>query len=307
MAICPVCKHDISGPVILLDNREVCRDCFWSINRRWGRFQIPRFIVGTKYPEPLPPRKPGFFGWTFNEDAKQDYHNKMREYERLKEIFEQECNRIRELNREFDEIAHDICSFWPGGFVPPDWEWRRERVVDRDAGKCQKCGRPSRYLKYRDQMPKKPSTKTRKLIYSLGDLDVHHVIPKSKGGTHEFSNLILLCRKCHRKKSHGKTAFEKAAPGAKRVLTLNVTEALPPAQKRTDDTETLFQTGTRFWGTDDYVEAVKWYRKDAEQGYANAQYEFGICYREGRGVPQDYVEAVKWFRKVREQDSMFVV
>ncbi len=51
----------------------------------------------------------------------------------------------------------------------------------------------------------------------------------------------------------------------------------------------------------DYAEAVKWYRKSAEQGYANAQNNIGLMYDNGQGVPQDYAEALKWFRKAAEQ------
>ncbi len=51
----------------------------------------------------------------------------------------------------------------------------------------------------------------------------------------------------------------------------------------------------------DYAEAVKWYRKAAEQGNANAQNNLGVMYRNGQGVPQDYAEAVGWWRKAAEQ------
>ena len=44
----------------------------------------------------------------------------------------------------------------------------------------------------------------------------------------------------------------------------------------------------------DYAEAVKWYRKAAEQGDAAAQYNLGLMYANGQGVPQDYVQAYKW-------------
>jgi TPR repeat protein/serine/threonine protein phosphatase PrpC len=53
--------------------------------------------------------------------------------------------------------------------------------------------------------------------------------------------------------------------------------------------------------TQDYTEAVKWYRKSAEQGYARAQSNLGYCYYCGYGVTQDYTEAVKWYRKSAEQ------
>ena len=55
----------------------------------------------------------------------------------------------------------------------------------------------------------------------------------------------------------------------------------------------------------DYAEAVKWYRLAAEQGYVAAQYNLGTMYDNGKGVPQDYAEAVKWYRLAAEQgDAM---
>jgi hypothetical protein len=39
----------------------------------------------------------------------------------------------------------------------------------------------------------------------------------------------------------------------------------------------------------------------AAQGYAEAQYNMGVMYRDGEGVSQDYAEAAKWFRKAAEQ------
>jgi len=50
----------------------------------------------------------------------------------------------------------------------------------------------------------------------------------------------------------------------------------------------------------DYAEAVKWYRKAAENGHASAQNNLGLMYNKGQGVPQDYAEAVKWYRKAAE-------
>ena len=55
-------------------------------------------------------------------------------------------------------------------------------------------------------------------------------------------------------------------------------------------------------GANDSVEAMKWWRKAAEQGYAPAQFNLGAMYGNGgRGVPKDDAEAVKWFRKAAEQ------
>jgi hypothetical protein len=50
------------------------------------------------------------------------------------------------------------------------------------------------------------------------------------------------------------------------------------------------------------AEAVKWYRKAADQNFAAAQYALGLCYRNGQGVAKDYLEAAKWHRKAANQN-----
>jgi hypothetical protein len=45
----------------------------------------------------------------------------------------------------------------------------------------------------------------------------------------------------------------------------------------------------------DSAEAAKWFRKAADQGDAQAQFNLAVMYGYGEGVPQDYVEAHKWF------------
>jgi Restriction endonuclease len=50
----------------------------------------------------------------------------------------------------------------------------REQIIERDRGKCGNC-----------------ST-------SVGQSgDVHHIVPRGKGGSDKLSNLRLLCRQCH--------------------------------------------------------------------------------------------------------------
>ena len=45
----------------------------------------------------------------------------------------------------------------------------------------------------------------------------------------------------------------------------------------------------------DDAKAVKWYRKAAEQGNADAQFFLGFMYDAGRGVPQDDAQAHMWY------------
>jgi S1-C subfamily serine protease len=71
------------------------------------------------------------------------------------------------------------------------------------------------------------------------------------------------------------------------------------------DSQGQFNLGTMYAGghgaAQDYAEAVRWFRKAAEQGNPHGQSGLGIMYAGGKGVAQDYAEAVRWFRKAAEQ------
>ena len=47
--------------------------------------------------------------------------------------------------------------------------------------------------------------------------------------------------------------------------------------------------------------AVKWYKRSAKQGYDKSQFNLGVMYEKGLGVPQHYKTAVKWYRLAAEQ------
>jgi uncharacterized protein len=51
----------------------------------------------------------------------------------------------------------------------------------------------------------------------------------------------------------------------------------------------------------DYVAAAVWLRKAADQGVAAAQWSIGSMYANGRGVRQDYAAAVSWYRKAADK------
>src|SRR5438132_740500 len=66
------------------------------------------------------------------------------------------------------------------------------------------------------------------------------------------------------------------------------------------DAKAQYELGRAFFsGTlgvaKDEAEAVKWFRKAAEQNVADAQYSLGVCYDSGEGVVKDEVEAYKWW------------
>lgn len=59
------------------------------------------------------------------------------------------------------------------------WDTIRKYIWLRDKKSCQECGK--------------------KVGLYFGQCEIHHIIPRSKGGTDDHSNLITLCKNCHRK------------------------------------------------------------------------------------------------------------
>ena len=51
----------------------------------------------------------------------------------------------------------------------------------------------------------------------------------------------------------------------------------------------------------DYGEAERWYRRAAEQNVVLAQFNLGLMYYNGEGIPHDYIEAANWYRRAAEQ------
>lgn len=82
------------------------------------------------------------------------------------------------------------------------------------------------------------------------------------------------------------------------------------AKAEKGDAEAQYALGVAFnFGTlgvtEDYAEAVKWFREAAEQGNASAQYNLGQCYALGEGAGKDFAEAAKWFREAAvQQDAL---
>jgi hypothetical protein len=69
---------------------------------------------------------------------------------------------------EKDRQVLRVFNHWPG--TPPFWSYLRSVVIERDSGRCQVTGCPSRL-----------------------ELHVHHMQSKSEGGAHSPSNLVTLC------------------------------------------------------------------------------------------------------------------
>ena len=51
----------------------------------------------------------------------------------------------------------------------------------------------------------------------------------------------------------------------------------------------------------DLAEAVRWFRKAAEQGMPQAQYNLGLCLFRGAGVEKNVVEGAMWLNSAAQQ------
>ena len=72
--------------------------------------------------------------------------------------------------------------------------------------------------------------------------------------------------------------------------------AAAPAWADVDDGFTAYEAG-------DYATALKEWRPLAEQGYASAQYNLGLMYGNGEGVPLNYIKAYMWTSLAKAQGN----
>jgi TPR repeat protein len=103
------------------------------------------------------------------------------------------------------------------------------------------------------------------------------------------------------------SAVEKAAPGAKCILSDMVADTLAVA---IGQLESWYRTGDKYYFgkgvPKNYTEAAKWFLKAAERGHKLAQNGLGVCYEKGGyGFSKDYSQAVKWYRMAAEQGEAY--
>jgi len=55
-----------------------------------------------------------------------------------------------------------------------------------------------------------------------------------------------------------------------------------------------------FYENKNFIEAVKWSKKSAKKGHSQAQFNIGVAYITGKGVPKNPYKALKWFEMAKE-------
>lgn len=61
-----------------------------------------------------------------------------------------------------------------------------------------------------------------------------------------------------------------------------------------------FDKGSEAYESGDFATALQEWRPLAEEGDARAQYNLGLMYELGQGVPQDFTETARWYRLAAE-------
>lgn len=141
-------------------------------------------------------------------EVSEETRKRMAESHGGAEVSEQTCERIsealrgrtlpEETRRKMSEAtAGEANPNWRGGYsrrYGSGWATARDRVRERD-GTCQNCGHDG----------------------SDRRLEVHHVVPvrafrnatdAAVEDAHDEENLVLLCRRCHRRADHGNLGLE---------------------------------------------------------------------------------------------------
>jgi TPR repeat protein len=62
----------------------------------------------------------------------------------------------------------------------------------------------------------------------------------------------------------------------------------------------LFQLGRAYYKNKDFKSAFVQWRRAAERGYPNAEYNVGLMYKNAQGIVRDDRQAVAWYRKAAE-------
>lgn len=98
--------------------------------------------------------------------------------------------------------------------------------------------------------------------------------------------------------SSGQTAYEEGD------FAVALQELLPHANKGNAEAQYLLgKMYSRVDGFNEMNEAIKWYRKAAENGYDQAQATLGMAYQFGLSVPKDINTAIEWYSMSANQGN----
>ena len=107
--------------------------------------------------------------------------------------------------------------------------------------------------------------------------------------------------------------------GVTLLALVSLTRAQTPAELELDrltaaaeqgDATAQMKLGMHYYGrtrkreAPDYAQALKWFRRAADQGNVQGEDLLGIMYSQGRGVTQDFAEAARWYLLAAKQGNV---
>jgi hypothetical protein len=156
------------------------------------------------------------------------------------------------------------------------WEQARKQVLERDGYECQFCG-------VSDEAHREEHT---------NGLDVHHIIPRSDGGSDSVRNLVSLCRSCHRtmESLHAQALGEivqKQDCTADLAGVNEVFRQFREMQQALDEAQAKFQNGHPVFAerfnlhnegseADPVIESSVW--RDADPREISSEWEFAVSW-----------------------------
>lgn len=179
---CIFCNNNVGYGIELSDGNIIHNSCYENSYKKMKSLevQIEKLKIDLLNNKKISESKPSFF--TDVIDILTGYRDRYKKIDEAKSKVINAENGIKRLKQELSiikqkiEYVHDYMLQYP-----PDWKERcnslKQEGYDyrgrlRYYGYCSKCG-------------------------SSKFVQVHHIVPLSKGGSNKVSNLILLCRKCH--------------------------------------------------------------------------------------------------------------
>src|SRR5437588_2119710 len=105
------------------------------------------------------------------------------------------------------------------------------------------------------------------------------------------------------------TAQQPAQPSAQSKPAALASASISSLQQRAEsgDAQAQFELGRAYEDgknvAQDDAKAVEWFRKSADQGNVLAENSLGVMYALGRGVTRDREEALRWYKKAAKQGS----
>ena len=74
-------------------------------------------------------------------------------------------------------------------------------------------------------------------------------------------------------------------------------------QLQNQNAEAHFKIGTLYYSQLDFMNAIKWFLQSAELGHSTAQYNLGLIYATGQGIPKDFSKARMWWILAGDEEA----